>query len=272
MMIIDRSSRITTTKFVPFFFCSTQTASHMSWTFLETVVNYLDEASQCTQELLPTLFDGLWTGELGALPHPLLLEMLRGPIQEVVEPQQLFAVRNRNALFVNVLGEDVWSVEELLLLLFKHLQQPQQQHAGSSRRPICWCVVDARTEECWATLVFHSTSGSSSYEICGLFVEREQLLRPPPYLHEILLVLLTAFADRRGAQIVLPVPKPLSGLMALTCACLLFMRDQDLPEGSVLVRLPLSEVVYSHRLLMAAQRQVRVALQSRCSDKTGLGC
>ena len=197
----------------------------MSWAFVERALRYLDEASRCTPQALRRLSRTRRPEHLRGLRRDVLFEPLRGPLQGLAAPRDLFTVPDDNLFCVDLLGDAVLAVEELRRRYFDVLTAAAADGGG---RAVVWLVVDAHAHDHRALLHFQHAAGGG-YALRALWVAQPELLRPGgarrPALHETLLLALAAFADERGAEL----RWPLAGALCSTTMACAFARGPTRP-------------------------------------------
>lgn len=248
----------------------------MSWRFLDDAVRYLYRASRCTPEALRRLTGEERQRHLRSLPLDAVFEPLRGPLQHVRTARDVFAIPEDNLFFVDLLGEEVITAQELRARYYGLLTRPA---ASPTDRVLVWMVLDVYTHACRA-LLHLSRSGSQprGYSVHALFVSQEELqqqcsnssaeevttTRHVP-LQEALLLALAAFADTRGVELRLESGVPVLPVATFMCSVLGFMSD----ERRLLVRPPMQDLIQSQQLLTAVCRQVARTMRTQSAALGG---
>lgn len=228
----------------------------MSWNFVERTIRYFDQASRCTPKALRYLTREMHQNQLTTVPIDVIFETIRGPIHNLQTIRNIFAIPDDNVFFIDLLGEEVLSADELRTRYHAYLTE---QPPSTDDRTIAWCMVDVHSHACRALMHISRSSNQPGYTLHALFVAHTELQegRTP---HEILLLALVSFADIRNTELRIQC-QPVLPLPTLLCSLLGFMRDKDLPGA--LVRLPIEEVTTSQDVFKTTCRQIYATMHTQ---------
>lgn len=228
----------------------------MSWETVTGVTNYLHVAARSTPEALRRLTNQTRVGHLQRLPFDTSFEPLRGPVQHLQEPHDVFSIPDDDVFFLDLLGAaEVLSARELRARYYGLLSAPSRTLTTTTTittTPLVWLVTNAYTHACRVLLHFSRSDGTAGYSLRACFVSHEEL-RDATTLHERLLLTLTALADVRDAELRVEGQLPALPLTQFLLSVLGFLHSGG---GAVLVRPPLAEMLRGGQVLAAVRRQI----------------
>ena len=132
----------------------------MSRAFVQHSLQYLEHASRCTHESLHRLTCSMRREQLDRLPMDTMFEPLRGPLHHVSQSRDIFAIPDDGVFFLDLLGEEVLSAEELRSRYFETLLCTPEDELCH----IVWLVLDVHSQACHALLHLTRRERGSAYK------------------------------------------------------------------------------------------------------------